>query len=86
MRCLDRDSNVARADPAIVRKLQDKHPCAPQPIFPPGRTQTWNSTDQDAVVFTIRKLSRKVAPGISGWTPDLLKLASRETKASSSFT
>jgi hypothetical protein len=37
---LDRDSTVARADPAIVRKLQDKHPFAPQPIFPPGRTQT----------------------------------------------
>ncbi len=80
MRCLDRDFNVARADPAIVRKLQDEHPFAPQPIFPPGRTQTWNSPDQDAVVFTIRKLSREVAPGILGWTPDLLKLASRETK------
>jgi len=72
------ESKVAEIDEAVVSSLRSKHPAGTsQPFGPSPGPSPGISPSEDDITAAIHLFKPFTAPGISGWTVPLLKVATR---------
>ena len=81
MRALEDETQIANATPEVTQALRLLHPTytgtrrREQPIY---RGPMPDTPDSDEIEAALDSYPRDIAPGLSGWTIDLLKLAFRD--------
>lgn len=80
-RMLEGDSAVADLDEAAIESLRSKHPAGPLNPFGNGPGPVSSSVPLlPSILDAFRSFKQDTAPGISGWTVPLLKVALRSLK------